>query len=213
MSDPTRAYVYIVDDDPACRDSLQLLLELKGYTGVPCASAEEFFDKVHPTIPGCLLLDFRMPDMNGLDVQADIARRGMTLPIIMLSAHGDVATTRNALKAGALDFIEKPVDADQLMVAVAQAVARDIAQRERTARDEDRARRLARLTQREAEVMRLVVAGLQNREIGQRLGISPRTVEVYKARLMLKLETARMPDLIRHFGAAFGPDEQDQQTA
>lgn len=201
-------YVYILDDDPACRDSLTLLLDLNGLIGVPCANAAEFFANFRPGVPGCLLLDFRMPVMNGLEVQAEIGRRGWTLPIVMLSAHGDVATTRNALKSGAFDFLEKPVDADQLLSVVTLALDRAARDHARAARADHLALRLARLTQRETEVMRLMVAGRHNREIADVLGISPRTVEVYKARVMLKLETERIPDLIRLLSIGDEPDSQ-----
>lgn len=207
---PTERYVYIVDDDPACRESIALLLELKGIAGVPCASGESFFASYVPDAASCVLLDFRMPSKNGLEVQAEIMQRGFKLPIVMLSAHGDVATTRNALKSGAFDFLEKPIDTDQLLTTVTLALERDAAQLERAQHADEVSRRLARLTQREAEVMRLVVSGLHNREIGSQLGISPRTVEVYKARLMLKLETDRIPDLIR---LVAGNEESDPTRA
>jgi len=207
---PPERYVYIVDDDPACRESIALLLELKGIAGVPCASGEAFFASYVPDATGCVLLDFRMPAKNGLEVQAEIIQRGLKLPIVMLSAHGDVATTRNALKSGAFDFLEKPIDTDQLLTTVALALERDAAQLARAQHADEVSRRLARLTQREAEVMKLVVAGLHNREIGSQLGISPRTVEVYKARLMLKLETDRIPDLIR---LVAGNEESDPTRA
>ncbi|MGD9601604.1 MAG: response regulator transcription factor [Gammaproteobacteria bacterium] len=194
MSEPK---VYIVDDDPACRDSLALLLELRGIRSESCAVPEQFFERFEPGIPACVLLDYRMPSMTGLEVQSEMVRRGWQVPVIILSAHGDVATTRQALKAGALDFIEKPVDSALLLDVIEQALARAQEDIARAAREEAVARRVERLTPRERDVLRAVLSGMQNREIGTALGISPRTVEVYKARVMLKLEAERVSDLIR----------------
>jgi RNA polymerase sigma factor (sigma-70 family) len=135
--------------------------------------------------------------MSGLELQATLAARGMALPIIIVTAHGDVATTRRALKAGAFDFVEKPIDAEHLLAVVEKAIASDAEARERTAQSEALRQRLARLTEREHQVFQFVVAGRHNREIAAELGISARTVEVYKSRMMQKLQVERLPDLIR----------------
>jgi FixJ family two-component response regulator len=194
MNRPT---VFIVDDDAGVRDSLAMLLELKGFRTRTFAAAEAFLAEYRPEWPGCLVLDLRMPGMSGLELQADLARRGSALPVIIVTAHGDVATTRSALKGGAVDFIEKPIDDEALVAAIAAAFDRDARGRERAQAAAGAAERLARLTGREREVLALVAEGRHNREIAVALGISPRTVEVYKARMMEKLQVRRVPDLIR----------------
>ena len=194
MNRPT---VFIVDDDAGVRDSLAMLLELKGFRTRTFAAAEAFLAEYRPEWPGCLVLDLRMPGMSGLELQADLARRGSVLPVIIITAHGDVATTRSALKGGAVDFIEKPIDDEALVTAIAAAFDRDARGRERAQAAAGAAERLARLTGREREVLALVAEGRHNREIAVALGISPRTVEVYKARMMEKLQVRRVPDLIR----------------
>ena len=194
MNRPT---VFIVDDDAGVRDSLAMLLELKGFRTRTFAAAEAFLAEYRPEWPGCLVLDLRMPGMTGLELQAELARRGSGLPVIIITAHGDVATTRSALKGGAVDFIEKPIDDEALVAAIAAALDRDARSRERAQAAAGAAERLARLTGREREVLALVAEGRHNREIAVALGISPRTVEVYKARMMEKLQVRRLPDLVR----------------
>jgi FixJ family two-component response regulator len=194
MNRPT---VFIVDDDAGVRDSLAMLLELKGFRTRTFAAAEAFLAEYRPEWPGCLVLDLRMPGMSGLELQADLARRGSALPVIIITAHGDVATTRSALKGGAVDFIEKPIDDEALVAAIAAALDRDARERDRAQAAAGAAERFARLTSREREVLALVAEGRHNREIAVALGISPRTVEVYKARLMEKLQVRRLPDLVR----------------
>jgi FixJ family two-component response regulator len=144
-----------------------------------------------------VLLDLRLPAMSGAQVQGELAQRGLRWPVIMLTAHGDATSARNALKAGASDFIEKPIEEPVLLAALAAAMAeRDAMDAARTRREEA-SRRFERLTPREREVLAMVVAGRHNREVARALGISPRTVEVYKARLMDKLGVERLPELIR----------------
>jgi RNA polymerase sigma factor (sigma-70 family) len=189
--------VFIVDDDAAVRDSLALLLELKGFRTRQFASAEAFLGEYRPESPGCVVLDLRMPGMTGLELQAELAQRGAKLPVIVITAHGDVATTRVALKGGAIDFIEKPIDDEVLVAAIGVALDRDARERVEAQTSASVAERLARLTGREREVLVLVADGKHNREIAAELGISPRTVEVYKARLMEKLQVRRLPDLVR----------------
>ncbi len=197
MAAAQRAFVAIVDDDVAVRDSLALLLRLHGFDVQAFASGEQFLDWAGRQFVDCVLLDLRMGGLSGLEVQAAPASRGLDYPIVVVTAHGDVATTRAALKAGAFDFIEKPFDDDVLLRvirAASEASERKRAQSERHARF---AQSLARLTPREREVLDHVLAARHNREIAVLLGISPRTVEVYKARIMDKLDVDRLPDLIR----------------
>jgi two-component system response regulator FixJ len=194
---PTEQTVFIVEDDAAVRDSLGLLLGLKGYRTQSFGCAEDFLRVYQPTWAGCLLLDIRMPGMSGLELQHALRQQSLALPIIIMTAHGDVATVRTTLKAGAVDFLEKPVDPDALLTAIRSALDADAAQR-RAARDaEGTQQRLSVLTARERQVMELVAKGRHNREIAATLGISPRTVEVHKARVMEKLQVESVPELVR----------------
>lgn len=189
--------VYFVDDDAAVRDALSLLLSLKGFVSQVFASAETFLNTYRPEWRGCLLTDLRMPGMSGIDLQRELAARHITLPVVVLTAHGDVATTREAMKAGAFDFLEKPVDDAVLVDVLRSAIAFD-AQAHTVERDKLRQReRFGRLTPRERDVAKLLAEGLQNREIAERLGISPRTVEVYKARMMEKLDCRNLAEVLR----------------
>jgi RNA polymerase sigma factor (sigma-70 family) len=189
--------VFIVDDDDAVRDSLELLLGLRGYSTRSFGCGEDFLTAIDRRVGGCILLDLRLPGIDGLAVQAELSTRGVALPIIMLTAHGDVASARAALKAGAFDFLEKPIDDAALNTAIDAALAVEREARDRAGRRAQWHDRLARLTPREREVLDLVVRGRHNREIAAALGISPRTVEVYKARVMDKLQADRLTDLIR----------------
>jgi RNA polymerase sigma factor (sigma-70 family) len=189
--------VYVVDDEPAIRDSLAMLLRSVGLATRTFDGAQAFLDAFQPAPNACLLADVRMPGMSGLELQSELARRGVGLPVIIVTAHGDVAAARSALRAGAIDFIEKPIDDEALAAAIADALDRDARSRSRAQADASAAERLARLTGREREVLELVTAGRHNREIAVDLGISPRTVEVYKARLMEKLQVRRVPELVR----------------
>jgi len=195
---PSRINVHVVDDDDAVRDSLCLLLRLHGYVPRPHASGDAFLASIGDAPSSAIvLLDLRMPGTGGAGVQAALAERNVRWPVIMLTAHGDAASARNALKSGACDFIEKPVDETVLLAALEHAAAEAEAADAAAARRTETERRLARLTPREREVFAMVVAGRHNREVAAALGISPRTVEVYKARLMDKLDVERLPDLIR----------------
>ena len=192
------ALIALVDDDEAVRDSLALLLRLHGFATREFASGEAFLEwAAGGESADCVLLDLRMPGMSGLDVQAELARREVGWPIVMLTAHGDVATTRAALKAGAFDFIEKPFDDEVLLQTIRAATQRSAERRTQAEREARFARDLERLTAREREVLGHVLAGRHNREIAVLLDISPRTIEVYKARIMDKLNVDRLPDLVR----------------
>jgi len=192
--------VYIVDDDCGVRDSLQILLRLHGYAAMSFSTGEALLaslDESRARAGGVVLLDLRLPGMSGAQVQAELAARKVQWPIVILTAHGDVASARNALKAGAIDFIEKPIQEPVLLAALEHGISQQRAIASDDARKADFERRLARLTPREREVLAMVVEGRHNREVAQVLGISPRTVEVYKARVMDKLDVERLPDLIR----------------
>jgi len=196
----SQSVVYIVDDDSGVRDSLDILLRLHGYATVSFASGEAFLaslDEPHARASGVVLLDLRLPGLSGAQVQAELAARKLPWPVVILTAHGDVASARNALKAGASDFIEKPIQEPVLLAALENGVIQQRVAQSDAVRKADVERRLARLTPREREVLAMIVEGRHNREVAQVLGISPRTVEVYKSRVMDKLDVERLPDLIR----------------
>ena len=196
MNDP-EGTVFLIDDDPGVRDALALLLSLKGMSTQLFATADSFIENYQPERAGCVLTDLRMPGMTGLELQAALSQRNIDVPLVVLTAHGDVATARAALKNGAFDFLEKPVD-DALLVEVLRNALRVDRDRRSTASIRSAADvRLARLTAREREILDLLAAGHQNREIAAQLDISPRTVEVHKARIMEKLDCHSLAELIR----------------
>lgn len=194
--------VFLVDDDAGVRDALGLLLSLKGMRTQLFANAESFIQGYRPDWAGCVLTDLRMPGMTGLELQTALRSQQIELPVVVLTAHGDVATARAALKNGAFDFLEKPIDDALLIEVLGNALRVD---RERRASALTRASantRFERLTEREREILALITAGHQNREVAAQLGISPRTVEVHKARIMEKLECRSLAELIRASTAA-----------
>jgi FixJ family two-component response regulator len=179
--------VFIVDDDPAVRDALSLLLSLRGYATAVFGNAEDFLRVVSRDWHGCVVADIRMPGLSGLQMQQALALRAPQLPVIIITAHGDIDAARQAFKASAVVFFEKPFDEELLITAIERALgaAPPVPMHS------------AALSQREREVMTLVVEGLGNRDIGERLGISPRTVEVHKSRLMAKLGVRNLAELMR----------------
>lgn len=189
--------VYIVDDDPSVRDSLALLLSLRGHATASFASAEDFLRVLEPHWRGCVLADIRMPGMSGLELQRAVKQHGSALPFVIITAHGDVAAARQAFLADAVDFLEKPFDGDKLLAAVEAALAAAQRGAPPRATPPPPQTRAAGLSAREREVMELLVQGLHNRRIAERLGISPRTVEVHKARVMEKLGVRHLVELVR----------------
>jgi two-component system, LuxR family, response regulator FixJ len=189
--------VFVVDDDASIRDALSLLISLKGLRASVFASAESFLAVYDESWRGCLLTDLKMPGMNGLELQATLRERGVTLPVVVLTAHGDVNTTRAALKNGAVDFLEKPVEDDVLLDVLTNAIRIDEERHRAQTQRAQTAARLGRLTPRERHVLDLLAEGLQHREIAERLAISPRTVEVYKARMMEKLQCRTLAEVVR----------------
>ena len=190
--------IFIVDDDEAIRDSLRLLLESAGFPRIVAyGSGRGFLDQAAPQPGDCLLLDVRMPDMDGLELQAEIARRGMRLPTVVMTGHGDVPIAVRAMKAGAADFIEKPFADDVLIESVRRALALAAAvDRDSMERGVVR-ERLETLTAREHEVLEGLVAGRPNKVIAHDLGISPRTVEIHRARVMDKMQARSLSALVR----------------
>ena len=189
--------VYIVDDDAAVRDALGLLLSLHGYRTAFFASAEAFLQAWTPALRGCMLLDIRMPGMDGLTLQKTLREQGCRLPVLVITGHGDVDSAREAFRSQAVDFLEKPLQEEQLVNAIEEAFQRQASDPRAGPARAAYAERQASLTPRELEVMHLVVAGRHNREIARDLGISVRTVEVHKTRMMEKLQVTTVADLVR----------------
>ena len=189
--------IHVVDDDDSLRSALQRLLAAAGYRVKAYASAGEFLLDPPTDAPGCLLLDLRMPGPSGLDLQEALARHGIGLPVIFLTGHGDLATGVRAMKAGAVDFLVKPVEREQLLGAVARALERDAAQRAARGVDRELRARYAELTARERQVFELVVAGRLNKQIADALGIAERTVKAQRAQVMAKLGAANAAELGR----------------
>ena len=193
----TEPIVYIVDDSADVRSSLPWLVESVGIKAQAFASAEHFLAACRPDQPGCLVLDLRMPGMGGMQLLESLQGKGIHLPVIVFTGHGEVESAVRAMKAGALDFVEKPFTQQGLIEKIQKALLED--RRRRDAREERSrvARRMAQLTPRENEVLGLIFAGLRNRAIAKRLGISEKTVEVHRAKIMEKMEAASLAELIR----------------
>lgn len=186
--------VFIVDDDPSVRDSLALLLSLRGYATAVFANAEDFLASLQSDWTGCVVADIRMPGMSGLELQEYLRKQASPLPVIVVTAHGDVTAARRAFLADAVDFIEKPFDIDQLAAAIERAMVSG--EQEPPAVRQSASGR-AVLTDREREVMLLLVKGLHNRHIAEQLGISPRTVEVHRSRVLSKVGADNIVALVR----------------
>jgi FixJ family two-component response regulator len=196
--------VFIVDDDASVRDSLALMLGLSGYRTALFAHAEAFLAAWHRDWAGCVVADLRLPGKTGIELQAELHARGSALPFVIITAHGDVPTARAAFQANAVDFLEKPFEHMQLRNAIERAFTREGQRLQRTA---DRLK-LAALTARERDVLEQAAKGLHAKEIAARLGISPRTVEVHKTRIMEKLGVRNIGELVR-FAIATEPPEDE----
>ena len=189
--------VFIVDDDQAVREALGALLAAKRYKVETFASAEDFLAALQPGRTGCLVADVRMAGMSGLDLQRELGRRGQPIPTVIITGHGDVPLAVAALKAGAVDFLEKPFDSDAILASIEDSLRR-AARRPETGFDHaEIAARAAGLSAREREVMDLVVAGHPNKGVAHRLGIAIRTVEIHRARVMEKLGARNLSELVR----------------
>lgn len=203
---PDGHIIYIVDDDEAVRDATQFMLQASGYVVANYASGRAFLDDAPILTPGCVLLDIRMPEMDGLAVQTAIKQLGITLPVIVLTGHGDVAVAVQAMKHGAVDFLEKPFEKSQLLIAIESALDGLEDRREDTISASDASSRIAVLTRRELEVLRGLVSGEPNKRIAHNLGISPRTVEAHRAHLMAKLKVRSFSEAL-HIAFAAGLDQ------
>lgn len=189
--------IYVVDDDEAMRDSMNWLLEGEGYKVACFDSGERFLAACHDDMRGCLVLDVRMPEMSGLELHEHLADRGSPLPVIFVTGHGDVPMAVAALQRGACDFIEKPFHNEDLLERIQRALALDCEMAGRRRRNDAIAQRLEQLTQREREVMDLVVAGKLNKQIADQLDISMKTVEAHRARVMDKMGARTLAELVR----------------
>ena len=198
--------VFIIDDDASVRDALGLMLGLRGFRCTVFADAAGFLAAWRADWHGCLIIDIRMKGMDGLSLQRELQSRGCAIPVVIITGHGDIGTAREAFRAAAIDFLEKPLDEARLIQAINEAFGRQSATLRSQLQQDGFVRRLAELTPREHEVMELVIAGRHNREIARTLGISARTVEVHKARMMAKLGTSSIPQLVRiSLGVADSP--------
>jgi FixJ family two-component response regulator len=189
--------VFIVDDDPSVRDSIALMLGLLGFRTAVFGDAEGFLSAYQANWTGCVVADLRLPGKSGLELQAELGARGSTLPFVIITAHGDVPSARAAFQAQAIDFLEKPFDDEQLRAAILTAFSLEGRRIQRADDSRGDAERLAKLTVREREVMEQAATGLHAKEIAATLGISPRTVEVHKTRLMAKLGVRNVAELVR----------------
>jgi len=189
--------VHVIDDDDAVRDSLALLMEAAGLTAHAYDSAEAFLKAAERADPGCVVTDVRMPDMSGIDLLHRLSDRLDRFPVIVLTGEADVPMAVEALKAGALDLIEKPYAAEAILSAVTGALQRLEVQRSQSTRRAENAQRLALLSARERDVLRGLMDGCSNKEIARDLAISPRTVEAYRANLMMKMGADSLSELVR----------------
>lgn len=192
-----RKRVHLVDDEESVRRSTSFLLRTSGYDVDTYPSGVAFLEKVQDAKPGCILLDVRMPEMDGIEVQAELGKRGVKLPVIVLTGHGDVGTAVAAMKGGAIDFLEKPFDRDALLEALGRGFERIEEGDAAIATRAEAERRIAALSPREQDVLRGLVRGHPNKTIAYDLGISPRTVEVHRANAMAKLEARSLSEALR----------------
>ena len=201
----TTPVVFIVDDDISVRESLEGLVADAGFRPEPCASAQDFLSHSRPDGPSCLILDLRLPDINGLEVQQRIAADRAEMPIIFITGHGDIATTVRAMKAGAAEFLSKPFAAEDLLEAIRTALERSRACLSEQASLQILQNRHRTLSQRERDVMELVVRGRLNKQAGAELGISEITVKAHRGRMMRKMRARSVPELV-NMAAQLGLD-------
>jgi FixJ family two-component response regulator len=192
--------VFIVDDEEAVRDSIDLLVRSAAFKTATFASAHEFLATYTPDRPGCLVLDVRMPRMSGLELQQELNRRGWIVPVIFMTGHGDVPMAVEAMREGALDFLQKPFNDEVMIQRVKMALEHDLRQRAQLKAHDELSRRVATLTPREREIADRLVAGQANKVVAIELGLSERTVEVHRARIMSKMEVRGIAQLVQILG-------------
>jgi FixJ family two-component response regulator len=210
---PSARTVFIVDDNASVRKALSRLFRSVGHTVEAFASATEFLDRKPTEHPACVVLDVRMPKMSGLDLQAELAAIGSDLPIIFITGHGDIDMAVKAMKDGAVDFLPKPFDDQDLLDSVERALVDHQTIRRTNVRRREAEERVARLTPREREVFERVVQGMLNKQIGFELGTTEKTVKVHRARVMEKMEAESLADLVRIAGllGIEGPAPSEQE--
>jgi len=189
--------VFVIDDDPSIRMAIKELIEAVGITCQAFESGQELLNATLPDVPGCLVLDVRLPGLSGLNLQRELKARGCNIPIIFITGHGDIPMTVQAMKAGAVEFLTKPFRDQDLLDAIEQALERDRLARQELTEIRELRQRSEALTPRELEVMRLVVSGLLNKQIAAELGISEKTVNVHRAQVMHKMHADSLADLVR----------------
>jgi FixJ family two-component response regulator len=195
--------VYVVDDDISVRESLELLIRWAGWQPALFASAQQFLAHARPSTPSCLVLDVTLPDLNGLDLQARVAVEQTRMPIIFITGHGDVPTTVRAMKAGAVEFLTKPLDDEVLLCALRSALECSQSTQHQEAKLQTLRNNYTLLSRREREVMALVVSGLMNKVVGAELGISEITVKAHRGKVMRKMKANSLPELVK-MAAALG---------
>jgi len=191
------ATVFVVDDDAGVRGSIRLLLKSVGIPATPMASAQEFLDSFDPSLPGCLVLDIRMPGMSGLELQQQLNLRGAIIPVLFITGHGDVPMAVEAMRQGAFDFLQKPFRDQDLIDRIQKAVARDRQNRAALQQHGQAMQKIASLTARERQVLELLAQGKQNKVMAAEMGISQRTVEIHRAHVMEKLGARSVAQLVR----------------
>ncbi len=189
--------VFVIDDDASMRNAISRLLNAVGLKVRTFASAKEFLESKLPEVPGCAVLDVKLPDLGGLDLQREMVERGIHIPVVFVTGHGDIPMSVQAMKAGAVEFLTKPFRDEDLLDAVRSGIERDCQGRKERAELAQLREGLAQLTQREREVMSLVVAGLLNKQIALRLGTSEKTVKIHRSHVMQKMQADSLADLVR----------------
>jgi FixJ family two-component response regulator len=188
--------VLVIDDDPLTRGALDSLFRSVGLRVIAFESATEMLEHPLPTVPSCLVLDVRLPRLSGLDLQTELGRLGAKIPIIFITGHGDIPMSVNAMKTGAVDFLTKPFRDQEMLDAVTRALERDLERRREEHSNLDIRARLESLTSRERQIMALVTAGLMNKEVAFRLGISEMTVKIHRGHMMRKMGMKSLADLV-----------------
>jgi len=207
------AVVAIVDDDPSVRRGLQRLIRSAGWKAEPFTSAQEFLERCQTDAPSCLVLDLQLPGLNGLDLQKRLAEAGLEIPIVFLTGHGNIPASVQAMKAGAVEFLTKPIDEQDLFRAIQEAIERDQQIRQQHAGIRELRDRYETLTAREQEVMQHVISGMLNKQIAAELSITEDTVKFHRGHLMRKMRADSLADLVRMAeNLGIRPDKQSTQT-